>query len=275
MARCRLRGDPSGMKLLSMPRRRVARVAVLGLTLSLAASSFASAAEASITRPFKPSSTVVLAPGIQYQVGTMKTTGGRRQSVRVATVEPLLDGVQLMSVLSNDRVVRRDVVSKMAIRKSRPGRQAMIATNGDMSTRNRVDAYAAPQSMAVSGGELLLAQACTRPTLGIDADGNARIGDVRTHVWVRLPGRRVEKQLHRVNTHRDDGKVVLFTKRFASSTRTKPGGIEVVLQLEDIVRPNATQQTRVVEVRRGAGNTRLKSGQAVLSVKNSRPEVGL
>ena len=209
-----------------------------------------------------------LAPGIQYQVGTMKTTGGRRQSVRVATVEPLLDGVQLMSVLSNDRVVRRDVVSKMAIRKSRPGRQAMVATNGDMSTRNRVDAYAAPQSMAVSGGELLLAQACTRPTLGIDADGNARIGDVRTHVWVRLPGRQVEKQIHRVNTHRDDGKVVLFTKRFASSTRTKPGGIEVVLQLEDIVRPNATQQTRVVKVRRGGGNTKLKSGQAVLSVKN-------
>ncbi len=240
----------------------------MGLTLSLAASSFAAAAEASITRPFKPSSTVSLAPGIQYQVGTMKTTGGLRQSVRVATVEPLRDGVQLMSVLSNDRVVRRDVVSKMAIRKSRPDRQAMVATNGDMSTRDRVDAYAAPQSMAVSGGELLLAQACTRPTLGIDADGSARIGDVRTHVSVRLPGKQVVKQIHRVNTHRDDGKVVLFTKRFASSTRTKAGGIEVVLELEDIVRPNDTQQTKVVKVRRGGGNTKLRSGQAVLSVNN-------
>ncbi len=240
----------------------------MGLTLSLAATSFASAAEAAITREFRASNTLTLSPGIDYAVGTMKTTGGRRQAVRVGTIETLRSDVQIKSVLSNDRVVRRDVVSKMAIKKSRPWREAMLATNGDMSTRDRVDAYAAPQSMAVSGGELLLAQACTRPTLGIDADGTARIGDVRTLVTATLPGRSIEKQIHRVNTHRDDGHVVLFTKRFASSTRTKSGGIEVVLDLEDTLRPNGSQAAKVIQVRRGAGNTRLRRGQAVLSVKN-------
>ena len=77
------------------------------------------------------------------------------------------------------------------------------------------------------------------------------------------------KQIHRVNTHRDDRQVVLFTKRFAASTRTDPGGIEVVLELEDTLRPNGSQRVKVVKVRRGGGNTTLRSGQAVLSVKNT------
>ncbi len=247
-----------------------ARVAVAAIALSLAATSFASAAEAGITKPFEPTRTLKLAPGIDYAVGTMKTTGGRRQSVRVATIEPRNERVQLRSVLSNDKVVKRDLVSKMAIRKSRPDRRAMVATNGDMSTRDRVDAYAAPQSMAVSGGELLLAQACTRPTLGIDGNGDAHIGDVRTHVTVLLPGRPIARQINRVNTHRDDSKTVLFTKRFASSTRTKAGGVEVVLDLEHVLRPNDSQTVKVLKVRRGGGNTTLRSGQAVLSVNNPK-----
>jgi hypothetical protein len=142
----------------------------------------------------------------------------------------------------------------------------MVATNGDMSMRNRVDAYAAPHSMAVSNGELMVAQACVRPTLGVDADGDVRIADVRAHISVVPPGKSLPKQVHRVNTHRDDGLVVLFTKRFASSTRTR-GGREVVLDLDGKVEPNGTQRARVLKVRK-RGNTTLRWGQAVLSVKN-------
>ena len=76
------------------------------------------------------------------------------------------------------------------------------------------------------------------------------------------------KQIHRVNTHRDDGHVVLFTRRFASSTRTAYGGVEVILDLEGKLRPNGVQQVRVVKVRKNGGNTQLRWGQAVLSVKN-------
>ena len=259
--------DDAGMNHPLVDRRLAARTIATAMTLSLAATSFATTAQAAITKPFEASSTLQLSPGIDYAKGTMRTTGGRRQSVRVATIEPWLPSIRLKSVLSNNKVVRREVVTRMGIRTSRSTRQAMVSTNGDMSTRDRMDAYAAPQSMAVSNGELLLAQACTRPTLGIDPDGGVQIGDVRAHVEVRLPGRTVTKQVHRVNTHRDDGKVVLFTQRFAASTRTRSGGREVVLKLADTLRPNGVQQVEVVRVRRD-GDTKLRTGQAVLSVNN-------
>jgi hypothetical protein len=105
-----------------------------------------------------------------------------------------------------------------------------------------------------------------RPTLGVDADGDARIGNVRADVSAVPPGKGYSQRIHRVNTHRDDGLPVLFTRRFASSTRTT-GGREVVLDLQGKLEPNGTRRVRVVKVRK-AGNTTLKWGQAVLSVKN-------
>jgi hypothetical protein len=132
--------------------------------------------------------------------------------------------------------------------------------------------------MAVSGGELLVAQACTRPTLGIDRSGRARIDDVRVHVTMRPapssqtmsgpPGRVVARRIHRVNTHRDDARTVLFTSRFASTTQTAPGGLEVILSLPDVLRPSGLQEVQVLEVRPGAGDTPLGPGMAVLSVRD-------
>ena len=267
IGRCRELRHAAGMSLLLAHHLR-SRIALTTIAMALLLAGATPTAHAGITQPFEPKTTVALAPGITFAKGTMTTTGGRPQSVRVATVEPARDGVRLKSVLSNDKVVKREIVTKMALRKSTPAREAMVATNGDMSTRDRVDAYAAPQSMAASNGELLLAQACTRPTLGIDPDGSVHVGDVRVHVTAIPPGRSRPKQIHRVNTHRDDAKTVLFTKRFASSTRTS-GGREVILELEGLLRPNGTQTVRVLKVRRG-GNTTLRAGQAVLSVKNPK-----
>ena len=112
----------------------------------------------------------------------------------------------------------------------------------------------------------MVAQACVRPTVGVDSDGDVRIANVRTHVSAIPPGKTMARHIHRVNTHRDDGQVVLFTKRFAGSTRTT-GGREVVLDLQGKLEPNGTQNVRVLKVRK-AGNTKLAWGQAVLSVKN-------
>jgi hypothetical protein len=243
------------------------RVASVALTIALVATAFATAVQAKPAKPFTPTSYIDLSPGISYTKGTMRTgRSGLIQSVRVATIWPTNPSVRLRSLLSNDLVIRRELPTKMAQRKSGPGMVAMVATNGDMSTEGRLDAYAAPQSMAVSGGELLVAQACTRPTLGVDSAGNARIGDVRVHITMTKVGRKVAKQVHRVNTHRDDIKPVLFTSRFASSTQTDPGGVEVILSLPDILRPNGVQEVRVQDVRHGAGNTPLGPGMAVLSV---------
>ncbi len=244
----------------------VSRVAVATAALILLTVPFASAAEAGITKPFKAKTTVSLSPGITYRVGYMTTTGGRPQQVRVATVDADHPEVQLKALLSNGKVVGREVVTRIALSRSKPGFRPMVATNGDMSLRNRVDAWAAPNSMAVSNGELMVAQGCVRPTLGVDADGSVRIGLVRADISAIPPGRKVPYDIHRVNTHRDDGSAVLFTRRFATSTQTK-GGREVVLDLQGKLRPNGTQQVEVLQVR-NAGNTALKWGQAVLSVKN-------
>lgn len=244
------------------------RVAVTTLALAILATPFASAAEAAITKPYQPKNKVALAPGIKFSVGTMKTTGGRPQSVRVGTIETRHESVHLKAVLSNEKVVWREIVTRMAKRKSRPSRRAMVATNGDMSMRNRVDAYAAPHSMAVGNRELMVAQTCVRPTLGVDPDGDARIGMVRADISVVPPGKNQPRRIHRVNTHRDDRLTVLFTQRFGPSTKTAGGGVEVILQLEDTLRPKGVQRVKVLKVRSGKGDTTLRSGQAVLSVKD-------
>ncbi len=241
---------------------------VTTVALAVLSTPFASAAEAAITKGFKAKVDTNLAPGINYRYGKATTTGGRPQEVRVGTVDPKVDGVRLKALLSNGKVVKRAVVTKIVLAKERPDFKPMIATNGDMSTRQRVDAYAAPHSMAASGGELLLAQPCARPTLGIDAQGNAAMGMVRTHVSAIPPGKERPTPIHKVNTHRDDGHIVLYTKRFANSTQTTYGGVEVVLDMEGKLEPNGTQKVRVLKVRKGGGNTKLSWGKAVLSVKN-------
>ncbi len=224
--------------------------------------------EAAVTGPYRPSSGEPLSPGITYERGTMWTSGGRRQDVHVATVELLRPEIKVKSVLSDDKVVGKEVVRKMVDRRRRPGFRPMVAINGDMSTFGRIDAYAAPRSMAVSNRELLAAYPCVRPVLGVDADGSARISNVRAHITLTLPGETEPRRVERLNTHRDDDAVVLFTKRFARSTRTRPRGVEVILRLEGRVLANGTQTVRVLRVRRGLGNTPLRPGQAVLSVNN-------
>jgi large repetitive protein len=248
----------------------VVRACLFGLVVALLASMPISSVQASITRPFSASSIIQLADGIRYQQGTMRTTSGI-QSVRVATVDPSHPRVRLRALLSNDRVVNRELPSRLARRKSGPAMRAMVATNGDMSTRQRLDAYAAPQGLHVQGGELMVMQACARPTLGIDAAGQARIGLIRVHMTIDPPNG-AARQVHRVNTHRDDTHVVLFTRRFASSTRTDPGGVEVVLDLPHTLRPNDVQRLTVLRVRRGGGDTGLREGQAVLSVKSTKSD---
>lgn len=246
--------------------RHARRLVMATAMAMLVAIPFASSTQAGITKPFTPDNTINLSPGVTYKVGKMKTTGGRPQSVRVGVVDPGHPEVQLKALLSNNAVVKREVVSKIALSRSRAGFRPMIATNGDMSVRNRVDAHAAPLSMAVSGGELMVAHPCVKPHLGVDPDGEARIGKVRADLAVTPPGKKYTVRIHRVNTHRDDGLVVLFTRRFASSTRTK-GGREVVVDLQGKLEPNGTQQVEVLKVRK-TGNTPLQWGQAVISVKN-------
>jgi hypothetical protein len=248
--------------------QRFRSVAVATLALVLLATPFGSGAEAAVTLPFTPGYQTPLSPGITYERGTMWTSGGRRQAVHVATVELRRPDVRIKSVLSDNKVVGKQVVRRMVDGRRRPGFRPMVAINGDMSTFGRIDAYAAPRSMAVSNRELLAAYPCVRPVLGVNADGSARIAAVRSHITLTLPGETEPRRVERLNTHRDDDAVVLFTTRFAKSTRTSPRGVEVILGLEGRILANGTQTVQVLRVRRGLGNTPIRPGRAVLSVNN-------
>ena len=255
-----------GSRTLRLYRSRTIAVATLALALLI--TPLSSGAEAAITAPYTPRYKEPLSPGITYERGTMWTTGGRRQDVHVASVELRRPDVRVKSVLSDDKVVGKQVVRRMVDGRRRPGFRPMVAINGDMSTFGRIDAYAAPRSMAVSNRELMVAYPCVRPILGVNADGSARIAAVRSHITLTLPGETEPRRVERLNTHRDDDAVVLFTKRFARSTRTPPRGVEVILELEGRVLANGTQTVRVLRVRRSRGNTLIEPGQAVLSVNN-------
>ena len=262
---------PQGIPSSSGVRVPVSRVLSLAIGLAVMATTFVTDAHAGIREPFVHSSTTKLSPGIRYVEGSMRA--GRRnliQMVRVAKIRPYHHAVRLRSLLSNDLVIGLEKPTLLVQRHSGPGMVPMVATNGDAARERRQDGYAAPHSMAVTGGELLVAQACTRPTLGIDSAGLARIDDVRAHITMSLPGRKVAKRIHRVNAPRDDGAFVLYTPRFAASTQTAPGGVEVVLSLPDMLRPQGIQEVQVLEVRPGAGDSPLVPGTAVLSVRDPR-----
>ena len=247
---------------------RLRPIVVLTLAILLVATPFSSGAEAAITAPFTPGYQELLSPGITYERGTMWTSGDRRQVVNVATVQLGHPEVRVKSILSDDKVVGKQVVRRMVDWRRRPGFRPMVAINGDMSSFGRIDAYAAPRSMAVSNRELLVAYPCVKPVLGINVDGAAQIAAVRSHITLTLPGEAEPRRVERLNTHRDDDVVVLFTSRFARTTRTRPGGVEVILGLQGRLLANGVQTVRVLQVRRGLGNTPIKPGRAVLSVNN-------
>jgi hypothetical protein len=166
----------------------------------------------------------------------------------------------------------RERPSKLALRKATANLRPMVATNGDTSVENANGAYAAPHSTHIANGEVWVAQACANPTLGIDRAGEARIDDIRVNIAVTVVGHQAVKRVHRVNTHREDNLVVMYTNRFASSTRTS-GGVEVIVDLDHPLAPSDIQTVRIVGVRHG-GDTPIQPGQAVISARATDTWVG-
>jgi hypothetical protein len=252
-----------------MPRlHHLGSVVVAVMAVVLLVPPISPPAQAIVTTPYARTFQTDLAPGISYERGTMWTSRDRRQAVHIARVQPWRANVRLKTVLSDDRIVGKLVVRRMVDERRRFGFRPMVAINGDMAVRGREDAYAAPRSMAVSNRELLVAFQCVKPILGLDADGTAKIANVREHITLTLPGESEPRRVDRLNTHREDDAVVLYTERFARSTMTAPGGVEVILGLQGRVRANGTQTVLVRRVTYGAGDTRIPRGMAVLSVND-------
>lgn len=246
----------------------------IGIAFALSALVGASVADAGVTVPYTEQSSVTLAPGITHSTGTMRTTGNKKQAVQVGTIDLGHPQVEMRSLLSNDKVVKLERPSLNAQRNSRPGSQAIVATNGDVSVAGQTGVLAAPHSIHVQDGELMVSPECARPTLGIDADGTARIAQVRVSLKLEMGAARPKSRkwvwVRGVNVKRPTkDTIVLYTPRFAANTKTASTGTEVVVQTADTLSASGRVTATVVEIRRNAGSTPLLPGQMVLSANGA------
>lgn len=118
----------------------------------------------------------------------------------------------------------------------------------------------------------MVATGCSRPTLGIDAQGRARIDEVRVHVQLGLgatSATRAALPVHAVNIPREHDQLVLFTPRFGPTTLTPDDGTEVVLSVANVLRPKGSLTTTIVQVKTGVGNAALTAGHMVLSARGA------
>jgi hypothetical protein len=224
--------------------------------------------QAGLTSPYVRKSITTLSPGITWEVGVARTGSGK-QTVYVARIDPTNPNVSIEALLSNDRVIKLEKPSKNAQRNSRPGKLAMVATNGDVSTAGDAGAGAVMPSMHVHDGVMQVGTSCGRPTLGVDSDGTARIGWVRNRITFdmtqRLP-KWWEGQiiLRGVNRAPNSNQVSLYTPTFGPSTLNMTTSFDVVINPDGPIPASGVVWGTVEELRPGAVNSTIPAGRFVL-----------
>lgn len=225
-------------------------------------------AQAGITSPYVRNKLMTLAPGITWERGTARTTSGV-QSIQVGRIDMSNPSVSLESLLSNNKVIRLEKPSLNAQRNSKPGSLAIIATNGDVSIAGDTGAGAHPPSMHVHEGEVMVGTSCGRPTLGIDADGTARMGSVRVRGELDMtsvvPGYQGTVAIRGINRMGAANQLLLFTNRWGPTTLTENLGTDVVLITSGTVRPTGRFEATVESVTRNVKNSTIPVGRMVLS----------
>jgi hypothetical protein len=223
--------------------------------------------QAGLTSPYVRKSITTLAPGITWEKGVARTNSGI-QAIQVGRIDPRHPNVRLEALLSNDRIVKLERPSANAQRHSKPGKLAMLATNGDVSLRGDTGAGAVPPSMHIHGGEMLTGTSCGRPTLGVDPDGTARIGWVRNRLTFdmteRLDTWRGKILMRGVNRAPNLNQISLFTPDFGPSTLVMSPALVAVLDPDGPVPANGRVWATVTDVIPGAVNTPIAVNRMVL-----------
>ncbi|HXG55382.1 MAG TPA: phosphodiester glycosidase family protein [Vicinamibacterales bacterium] len=203
---------------------------------------------------------IALAPGVFHDRGTIQTTTAGRQAVYLLEINTADPALVLEASLSNDRVAGVETTSAQANRKKAEGRRPVGAINGDFWGPGQ-----APSGLHVQNGELVVDGQDTRPTFGVEADGDVVIGTATVTSTVTRPDG-ARRDIARTNQTRPANLLVLYTARFAGSTGTDNSGTEVLLR--GVPLPIATSGVysgTVAQVRARAGNTPLAGGDVVLS----------
>jgi hypothetical protein len=241
-------------------RLRRCAAAAAALVLAVAGQARGPAARAAVSTPYDSERRTQIAPGVFHDRGTIETTTAGRQAVHVVEVDAAQPALRLEAMLSNDEVAGLEPASTMANRRNGEGHRAVAAINGDFW-----GARQEPGGLHVQDGELMVSGPDARPTLGVTPAGGCLIGSPRvTGTATRPDG--TQFAITAVNQPRAAGRLVLYTRRFASSTGTDSAGTEVVLT--GLALPLATTgsyEGTVSLVRPSAGNTPIAAGEVVLS----------
>lgn len=231
-------------------RARRAAVALFLLVLLGAGVPPAGAAQR-VPGGFRKVARSTLARGIDY----LRVGRGDAAVAHVARISASAP-VVLRTVVSRNRIAGRLETTSSMCRRVR----CLIAVNGDFFSSGT------PVGGVIALGRMLRSPNRRRPQIAIDADGRLAVGALRWRGTVTSTDLG-ELELDGVNVPRRRDQIILYTRSFGRSTRTR-GGVELGLRLVPgggSVRLGQTSVLRLYRVTRGRGNLTIPPRGAVLA----------
>lgn len=227
-----------------------------------------SATLAATTGAFAARTVDTVAEGVRHRHGRWTTTDGP-QVVELVDVDPAAPGISLEISSPAAGPNALETVRAQARRVSRDGHRVIAAINGDVfgpdDARTR-----APGGLQVHRGELITGSRSPKPTLGFDVAERPQLADVSIRATVTLPDGVTSLTIDRVNKPRRSGDLVVYTRRWGTSTHAPAGGTEVVLAGAALpLRVTGTWTATVASVASRRGNSAIPAGSLVLSAVGS------
>jgi len=230
---------------------------------------------AAITTGYQTEVGFALAPGVDYERGSVSVNGASRD-INIVKFEPGASQIQLRVSQADGIAANRATVVNQAAAYSRDGRRVVATVNGSLFNYLAQDGGTLGGTglgLNVSEGELINAGNTTLrpelPAFGVNAAQTPIIGTPRVDLTLNLVGNEVVP-LDRINQRRFAGEVALYTPYFGSKTWTDNLGTEFVIEGFNVpLAVTGTYSGTVVQVRQGAGNSTIGPGQVVLSQSNT------
>ena len=218
---------------------------------------------AATTSAFAATTIDTLAEGVGHRHGRWTTDDGP-QLVELIDVDPAGPGISLEASGPRAGPNALETLRRQVARVSRDRHRVIAAINGDVfgadSARTR-----APGGLQVHRGELITGSRSKKPTLGFDGAEQPRLADVALRAAVTLPDGTI-LAIDSVNKPRRSGDVVLYTRRWGTSTHTGAGGTEVVIKGAVLpLRVSGTWTASVASVAKAGKDTAIPGGSLVLS----------
>jgi hypothetical protein len=227
------------------------------------------AAPATTTVAFAPTLTHPVAWGVGRRHGTWTTTAGP-QVVELIDVDPAAPGISFETSGPAAGVNALATVRSQAARVSGDGHRVIAAINGDVWATDDASGTRAPGGLAVHLGELVTGSTASKPTLGFSPGGQPKLGDVSVRAAVMLPDGMTSLAIDGVNKTRRSGDLVLYSRRWGTSTHALAGGTEVVLTGAALpLRASGTWTAAVASVAPTGGNAAIPAGSLVLSAQGT------